>query len=103
MKRRALLSVFTLGAGVLATAPVLAQVIVQYPPIPGPMREGPPPPPPGPPGRFVWERGHWHWNGRGYVWLAGHWIERAPRHAYFVEGHWARSPGGYVWVPAHWQ
>jgi len=47
-----------------------------------------PPPPAGPPPmryeavpaprgeRFVWEPGHWHWNGARYVWFGGRYVER---------------------------
>ena len=73
-----------------------------YPPVPPPRYE-PVPPPPG--GAYVWEPGHWHWNGFRYVWAGGHYVVRGPAYGRYVQGHWRWSPrrGQYVWEPAHWQ
>lgn len=73
-----------------------------YAPIPPPRAEVVPAPPPG---RMVWEPGHWHWNGVQYVWIPGRYVERRPHWNRYVEGHWQWSPreGRYVWIPAHWQ
>ena len=69
--------------------------------IPPDQAEGPPPPSPGP--RYVWEPGHWHWNGVAWVWRHGHWaIRQAGWHA-FVRGAWVLRGGGWVWVPGHWE
>jgi hypothetical protein len=61
------------------------------------------PPPPGE--RYVWEPGHWHWNGGQYVWVRGHYVIRQAGWGHYVPGHWGWRPGlgRYVWVPAHWQ
>jgi len=72
-----------------------------YPPLP-PMRREPPPPPP--PGRaYVWEPGHWRWDGRRYDWRGGHYIPRRAEYRQFVPGHWANRGGAWVWVPQHWR
>ncbi|MGC4093567.1 MAG: YXWGXW repeat-containing protein [Polyangiaceae bacterium] len=45
-----------------------------FPSEPPPAREetpGPKPPQCGPSCRFL--PGYWHWDGGGYVWVAGHW------------------------------
>ena len=69
----------------------------------------PPPPPlyqeviPGPPGpRYVWQPGHWVWNGYGYAWVRGHYIVVQPHYHQWVHGHWAQGPNGWFWVPGHW-
>src|SRR5579883_1261835 len=62
-----------------------------------------PPPPPAPPGRYVWEPGHWQWNGVRYVWVPGRYVVRGPRYAHYVPGRWVFRGGAWVWVPAHWR
>ncbi|MDE2198709.1 MAG: YXWGXW repeat-containing protein [Rhodospirillales bacterium] len=88
-----------LGAGLSSAA--LAQVErPPYPPVP-PLRAEVVPRPPGP--RFVWEPGHWHWNGRAYVWFRGHYIRPYAHRPHYVPGHWVRRGPGWVWLRAHWQ
>lgn len=98
MRRSFLLSAcgLALGAGLAAfTQPAAAQPARDIPPD---QFEGPPPPPPGP--RYIWERGHWHWNGVAYVWIRGHYIIRDPRwRGEWIPGHWR----GTYWVPGHWE
>jgi hypothetical protein len=48
---------------------------VAYRPPPPIIVEAPPPPPPEHP-YWVWERGHWTWNGYNWVWVHGHYVER---------------------------
>jgi hypothetical protein len=69
-----------------------------YPPPPPPRVEAAPPPPRE---TLVWEPGRWHWDGRGYVWVNGHYVERQ------VGRHW--EPGkrrwdghNWEWVGGHW-
>jgi hypothetical protein len=38
--------------------------------------------PPPPRKTVVWEPGRWHWGGRRYVWIGGHYVERV------VGRHW---------------
>lgn len=74
---------------------------------------GPPPYPPVPPPReeFVpelrrdrlWEPGHWHWNGREYVWIRGHEIRWRERYRRFVPGQWIFRGGRWVWIGGHWE
>ena len=67
-----------------------------------------PPPPrvevvPTAPGEvYVWRPGYWHWNGRDFVWIAGHYIERPHRRAAWVADHWEPRAGHWVLVPGHW-
>lgn len=99
MKRRVLLG--GLMSAVLAV-PAMAQPPMPYGPVPPPRYE-PVPPPPGP--RYVWEPGHWHWNGAQYVWVPGHYVIREARFHHWAEGRWVWSPreGRWVWRPAHWE
>ncbi|WP_419896597.1 hypothetical protein [Roseomonas sp. USHLN139] len=73
-----------------------------YPPVPELRREAPLPPPPMPE-RYVWQPGHWHWNGAAYEWIGGRWILRPVRGAEWVHGHWAWGNAGWAWVPGHWR
>lgn len=67
-----------------------------------------PPPPrmeivPAAPGRqFVWDPGHWRWNGASYVWIAGHYVARPRTEAVWIAGHWTTRGGGWVWEEGHW-
>ena len=86
----------TLGIGSVA-----AQPPPNYAPIPEPRFERVPPPRGD---RFLWQPGHWHWNGYRYVWFPGIYIDRRPTYHHWSEGHWAWAPrwGRYVWVRGHW-
>lgn len=100
--RRALIA---LVVGLISTGAVQAQPPpppFPYQPVPPPRRE-PIPPPPG--GRFVWEPGHWHWNGRQYIWITGRYVETRPRQPRWVEGQWIWGPRAqrWFWRPAHWE
>jgi hypothetical protein len=98
MKRLAAISVVVLAIGV-------GSAVAQPPPpagAPPPQYEAVPPPPGE---RYVWEPGHWHWNGVQYVWFRGHYVIRQAGYGHYVPGHWGWRPGlgRYVWVPAHWE
>jgi len=69
--------------------------------IPPPQAEGPPPPPPD--RRYVWEPGHWHWDGVGWEWHRGHYVIRRAAWHVFVPGVWVLRYGRWIWVPGHWR
>ncbi len=96
---RAILVAATLALGLADTA--VAQPPPAYAPIPPPRYERMPPPPPG--ARVVWEPGHWHWNGRGYVWYGGHYVNVRPQYHHYEPGRWVDRGGRWVWMPAHWE
>lgn len=54
--------------------------------------------------RFIWQPGHWHWNGVRYVWFGGRYVDRRPIYRQWVEGRWVWAPyaGRWLWRPAHW-
>jgi hypothetical protein len=95
-----LLALALAGPGLAGAA--LAQPPMPYGPIPPPRYE-PPPPPPG--DRYIWEPGHWHWNGVQYVWFRGRYVIREMRYHNWVDGRWVWSPQAnhWVWRPAHWE
>lgn len=99
MLRRHLLTFATAGLFAGAAAARASQA---DPPsaIPTPYDEGPPPPPPG--RRYVWEPGHWHWDGVGWEWHRGHYVIRRVGWTRYVPGQWVLRPRGWVWWPGHW-
>jgi len=103
----AMISLAILGATSLTAPPAQAGVQVG-------ISVGPPPPryeavPAYPrayrPGRVVWRPGFWRWDGRGYVWEPGRYVE-IPRHHHYRRwetGRWEHRPGGWVWVDGRWR
>jgi hypothetical protein len=79
-----------------------AQPPPNYAPIP-PLRQEVIPRAPN--GRAVWEPGHWDWNGRRYVWLGGHYVDRRAQHGRYAEGNWVWSDrqARWVWRRARWE
>ena len=102
--------VAALSAGGFA-APALAQapyplpgtVIIAPREPPGPRYERIPPPPRHRREIVVWRQGHWHWNGRRWVWINGRYIDRPRRGAIWVPGHWEARGPGWAYIPGHWQ
>jgi hypothetical protein len=90
-------------AGCVVAPPPQPQAVAYAPAAPPPARYEPVPPPPGPPEVFYWQPGRWHWDGRGWVWVSGRYVERPRRYAVWEPGHWAPRPGGWVWIEGHWR
>jgi WXXGXW repeat (2 copies) len=88
--------------GVSLAAPATcaaAEVVIRTAP-PNPIVETVPPPP----GRYyVWDPGHWRWNGNRYVWVRGHYVHNPHHGGAWVPGHWVSRPGGWVWIEGHWR
>ena len=96
--RRVFLS--TLLTGTIAAAiPTRAQEPPPYRPVPELRYEQVPPHREG----FLWEPGHWRWDGHDYHWERGHWIEHRPHYRFYVHGHWERRGPGWFWVEPHWE
>jgi len=53
--------------------------------------------------RVVWHPGRWSWDGTGYVWVAGHWVDRPYANAVWEPGHWVDHGNGWVWDEGHWR
>ena len=83
----------------------IGSAMAQPPPpmAPPPLRYEAVPPPRGE--RFIWEPGHWHWNGARYVWFGGRYVERRRGYGHYVPGRWVWSPrmGRHEWIGAHWE
>jgi hypothetical protein len=79
----------------LATSAALAQTIIVAPP--APRVEVVPPPRAG----YVWDPGHWRWDGGRYIWVGGHW-QRVRAGYRWVPGHWIQRGPNWRWVPGHW-
>jgi hypothetical protein len=94
-KRDFLGGLVALAAGTVLTA-AEAQVVV---------RVAPPPPRservPGARRGMVWVPGNWDWNGRRYVWRAGH-FERARSGHRWREDRWVERNGGWVRERGGW-
>lgn len=75
------------------------------------LRRGPPPPrrerigrrPPGPRDRYVWRKGYWVYQGNGYVWRPGVYVERPRPRATWVPDRWVRRRGEWVYIEGHWR
>jgi WXXGXW repeat (2 copies) len=86
----------------LAPRPVVVGEVVA-PLAPPPPRVEVVPPPPRPVETVEWRPGHWHWDGRAYVWIPGGYVERPHRAARWEPGHWVERPRGWVWLPGGWR
>ena len=85
-----------------APPPAQAVVYVQKPP-PAEIVEVVPAPP-GPANVWVWQKGHWRWDGYNYHWFPGHWVQRPPNVTVWVAPHWeARGGNGFVFVEGTWR
>lgn len=72
-----------------------------YPPVPrAPVEIVPKPPVSATP--LVWQPGHYEWNGTGYVWYPGIFVQQLGRRPLWQPGYWTRRERGWVWIPGHW-
>lgn len=79
------------------SVPAQAQVLVELAPPPLRYERVPVHPRHG----YVWEAGHWRWNGYRHVWVAGHW-ERV-RHGYrHVAPRWVERDGRWEYHARRW-
>lgn len=46
--------------------------------------------------------GHWHWNGKKYIWRDARWINPRPGFVW-VPGHWTQDAHGWFYVEGHWK
>jgi hypothetical protein len=75
------------------------EVVVARPP--PPLRvEAVPPPPAGE--LYVWQPGHWRWEGSAYVWHGGHYERPPSATAFWVAPKWVNREGQWVFKPGHW-
>lgn len=98
MLKKALLAVMvasSFGAVVIPSA-AQAEIYVNIAP-PAPRYERVPAPRAG----YVWESGHWRWNGNRYVWVAGHWERERPGYA-FHGPRWIERNGRWEYQARRW-
>jgi WXXGXW repeat (2 copies) len=106
----AAVAMFTIGTPALADAPLsfdsagpatqIAQAQTPAYPPPAPQPELPPP---APAPTYVWQPGHWSWNGLQYFWEPGKYVERPAATATYVAGHWEHNGTGWIWVDGRWE
>ncbi len=84
----------------VAATPAPGTTVIIAPNAPPPPEAETPPPPPAP--TYVWDPGHWTWDGTQFGWDAGKYIEKPQVSASFVPGHWEQNPNGWAWVPSQW-
>lgn len=89
--------------GALAGGAIGALAGVATTPPPPPRGDYDAPPPPARPASMVWDPGRWQWDGRGYVWIEGQYIERPYRGATRVPGRWEEHRGQWFWVEGRWR
>src|SRR6267378_105916 len=81
-----------------SAAPPAAEILAQAYPAPPSYPPAPPPAypsavmPPAPSPSFVWEPGHWYWNGVQYQWQSGRYIAKPTTTATYTPGHWEQRP-----------
>ena len=71
--KKALFAATFASACVGISIPAQAQVIVE-----APMPYGYEVRPTRPDSGYVWQQGHWSWNGYRNIWVAGHWVRAYP-------------------------
>lgn len=105
IKSAGLMLVLALGglSGCVARVSVrepVGEVVVHRPP--PPLQAESVPPPPGDPNVFIWQPGHWKWDGRDYAWHPGHYEKRPARSAFWVPPEWVARGDQWVYKPGHW-
>lgn len=85
--------------GRVAVVPVVRYTYVDREP--PPVRYEPLPEPPT--REHHWVAGHWHWDGRAYLWVPGHYQARPRAGVLWVNGRWERHERGWYWIEGHWR
>jgi WXXGXW repeat (2 copies) len=80
--------------------PASTTVVVTAPTAPPPPQAENPPPSPGP--SYVWNQGHWSWDGAQYVWTLGRYVVPPTTVARWTPGYWQQGPNGWVWIDGSW-
>jgi hypothetical protein len=52
---------------------------------------------------LVWQPGHYEWNGAGYVWYPGEYVQRAGHGTLWQPGYWSRTGAVWAWQRGHWE
>jgi len=97
-----MLSLIMLAGCVVRARPVVAAPVVMVATPPPPLRVEAVPPLPGAPRLYVWQPGHWRWNGAAYLWMPGHYDRRPAARAMWAPAEWVARDGQWVFRPGHW-
>ncbi len=90
-----------LACAVLAACATRPPGLNPYPPVP-PTRAEVIPKPPVSATPLTWQPGHYEWNGAGYVWYSGLYVQQAGHSTTWQPGYWAIERDTWAWQPAHW-
>jgi len=96
------LSVFLSSCTVVEQRPSPAHAVYVQTPPPNEIIETQIPPPDNS-GFWVWQRGHWRWNGFRYFWSAGHWVRRPANYNAWIAPHWEARGNGWIFFEGRWQ
>ena len=88
------------SAAATPSNPASTTVVVAAPTAPPPPQAENPPPAPGP--TYVWNQGHWSWDGTQYVWKPGSYVVPPTTVARWRPGYWQQGPDGWVWIDGSW-
>lgn len=94
--KKALLGLMIASAFGAITLPAQAQIIVSIAPPPDRYERVP-----AARGGYVWEAGHWRWNGRRHIWVAGHWERHRAGYAYTAP-RWVERDGRWAYESRRW-
>lgn len=96
-RRHLLVQAALVAASFVSMSGAFAEAVIIAPSAPPAPRYEPLPPPRA---GFVWDAGHWNWEGR-YVWVPGRWVAVRPG-ARWLPGVWSPFRGQYRYIPGHW-
>lgn len=53
---------------------------------------------------YIWQKGHWQWNG-SWVWVGGQWSLKPNGYTVYVPGYWRHSHHHHhwEWVAPYWK
>ncbi len=113
MKTSALLSALLASFLLVACADDLPSEPVAQPAAPFPfIRLSPSSPPDTPfeqapinyePGKQVWRKGHWSYDGKDFAWISGTFIEKPHPTAAWTPDRWEKRQFGWAFIPGYWQ
>jgi hypothetical protein len=58
--------------------------------------------PPPPAEEMVWQPGFWRWDGYGYFWVPGTWVEAPMTGLLWTPGYWGWNGYAYEWHEGYW-
>lgn len=58
--------------------------------------------PPPPAEELVWQPGYWRWDGYGYFWVPGTWVEAPIAGLLWTPGYWDWNGYAYQWHEGYW-